>query len=266
MARRAGLNFASNYPQNLPRVNGGRAPVSCRASAVRRRVRRGRPVSGGAPGASLLAFRKGVGYTPGASSQAGFTGAVQTRFESRQDSISHPAETRRFFCSVAGNGSAIVDEMFEAVDGRVGRAFCTLSTRIEAVRRCLRESRNVRPEGDAWSARRDLCGRRRCHSRAARVCSRTARPNGSTEFQVNSSNRFSARAEVAHANAGQPLPWQREARFRPATAEQSFVPAHTSLRRTLNPNHLIFHTHPTPLLRHRRRRFRREVLNACARY
>jgi len=50
-----------------------------------------------------------------------------------------------------------------------------------------------------------------------------ARRNGSTEFQVNSSNRFSAQAEAAHVNAGQVLPWQREARFRQATAEQSFV-------------------------------------------
>ncbi|HEY1404722.1 MAG TPA: hypothetical protein VGB05_11380 [Pyrinomonadaceae bacterium] len=41
---------------------------------------------------------------------------------------------------------------------------------------------------------------------------------------MNSSKRFSAQAEVAHAmNAGHALLWQREARFRPATAEQSFV-------------------------------------------
>jgi hypothetical protein len=60
-------------------------------------------------------------------------------------------------------------------------------------------------------------------ARRPRLLSHGARSNGSTEFQVNSSNRFSAQAEVAHANAGHALPWQREARFRPATAEQSFV-------------------------------------------
>ncbi|HEV2882706.1 MAG TPA: hypothetical protein VGX24_15630 [Pyrinomonadaceae bacterium] len=39
---------------------------------------------------------------------------------------------------------------------------------------------------------------------------------------MNSSNRFSAQAEVAHVNAGRvPPSWQHEARFRPAIAEQS---------------------------------------------
>jgi hypothetical protein len=115
------------------------------------------------------------------------------------------------------------------------------------------------------SARRDLCARRRRHSRAARLLpSRDARPNGSTEFQVNSSNRFSAQAEVAHVNAGRVSPWQREARFRPATAEQSDLCQRTRPAVGCEiPTHLIFHTRPTPV---RRLRFRREVLNACARH
>ncbi|HEX8129612.1 MAG TPA: hypothetical protein VF527_10975 [Pyrinomonadaceae bacterium] len=80
---------------------------------------------------------------------------------------------------------------------------------------------------------------------------------------MNSSNRFSARAEVAHANAGHALPWQREVRFRPAIAEQSFVlSTHPAVGLRIQA-HLIFHTRPTP---RRRRRFRREVPNACARH
>jgi len=49
--------------------------------------------------------------------------------------------------------------------------------------------------------------------------------NGSTEFPVNSSNRFSALAEAAPTStpAGQSLPGQCEARFRLLAAEQSFV-------------------------------------------
>jgi hypothetical protein len=263
-ARRAGLNFASHYPQNLPQVNAPVTPDAPRpasdggnrrlAAICRRRSRR----------ASLLAFRKGVGYTRRASSQAGFTGAVQTRFESRRDSISHPAETRRFFYSIADNGSAIVDEMFEAVDGHVGRArLHALDTeRLSAVA-C---------ESQETSGRRVTCPRRAIYARAvglgspaARLRSRTARdPDGSTEFQVNSSNRFSARAEVAHVNAGQVMPWQREARFRQATAEQSDLCQRTRPAVGLEiPTHLISYPRPTP---RRRRRFRREVSNACARH
>jgi hypothetical protein len=79
---------------------------------------------------------------------------------------------------------------------------------------------------------------------------------------VNSSKRFSVPAEVAQANAGQVLPWQREARFRPATAEQSFVLSTCPAVDLDIPIHLIFHMRPATA---RRRRFRREVLNACAR-
>ncbi|HZG52799.1 MAG TPA: hypothetical protein VEZ40_11755 [Pyrinomonadaceae bacterium] len=81
---------------------------------------------------------------------------------------------------------------------------------------------------------------------------------------MNSSNRFSAQAEAAHVNAGQVPPWQREARFRQATAEQSDLRQRT--RPAVGseiPTHLISYPRPTPL---RRRRFRREVSNACARH
>ncbi|HEX8423794.1 MAG TPA: hypothetical protein VF634_10305, partial [Pyrinomonadaceae bacterium] len=47
--------------------------------------------------------------------------------------------------------------------------------------------------------------------------------DGSTEFQVNSSNRFSALAEAALQSAGHYLPEQHEARLLPNAAEQSFV-------------------------------------------
>ncbi|MCA1565640.1 MAG: hypothetical protein LC803_08370 [Acidobacteria bacterium] len=102
-------------------------------------------------------------------------------------------------------------------------------------------------------------------ARRPRLLSHGARTNGSTEFQVNSSNRFSAQAEVAHVNAGRVPPWQHEARFRPAIAEQSGLCQRTRPAVGLEiPTHLIFHTRPTPL--QRRLRFRREVLNACARH
>jgi hypothetical protein len=100
-------------------------------------------------------------------------------------------------------------------------------------------------------------------ARRPRLFSHGARPNGSTEFQVNSSNRFSARAEAAHVNARHTLPWRREARFPPAIAEQSFVLRTRPAVGLKIPIHLIFHTRPTP---RQRRRFRREVLNACARH
>jgi hypothetical protein len=86
-----------------------------------------------------------------------------------------------------------------------------------------------------------------CRPPAARLCSRMARARcGSTEFQVNSSNRFSARAEVAHVNAGHDLSWQREARFHPTTAEQSFVLSTRPAVGLKIPTHLIVHMRPTP--------------------
>ena len=63
---------------------------------------------------------------------------------------------------------------------------------------------------------------------------------------MNSSNRFSAQAEVAHVNAGHALPWQREAHFRPTTAEQSFVLSTRPAVGLKIPTHLIVHTRPTP--------------------
>jgi len=109
---------------------------------------------------------------------------------------------------------------------------------LEAVRCCLSESQETSGRRVTRArATRFMRTRRRYHSRAARVCSRPARAaNGLTEFQVDSSNRFSAQAEVAHETAGHALPWQREARFPPATTERSFVPAHASHRRPRNPN------------------------------
>jgi len=91
-----------------------------------------------------------------------------------------------------------------------------------------------------WRARRDLCARAVAllPTRRLRVwLSPGARSHGSTEFQVNSSNRFSAPAEAAHrTQPGDARLWQREARFRQATAEQSFVAAHASPRRSQNLN------------------------------
>jgi hypothetical protein len=70
-----------------------------------------------------------------------------------------------------------------------------------------------------------MLARDRYRSRAdARPYFRAARnPSGSTEFQVNSSNRFSAPAEVALASAGHTQPEPREARFLFHAAEQLFV-------------------------------------------
>ncbi|HEV7905058.1 MAG TPA: hypothetical protein VGO96_14550 [Pyrinomonadaceae bacterium] len=61
-------------------------------------------------------------------------------------------------------------------------------------------------------------------SRRLRGLSHGAQPaDGSTEFLVNSSNRFSAPAEVALPGGGHTQPLPREARFPFQTAEQSFV-------------------------------------------
>lgn len=53
--------------------------------------------------------------------------------------------------------------------------------------------------------------------------SHDAHQDGSTEFQVNSSNRFSASAEAAHPSTGRTQPGPREARFPFHTAEWLFV-------------------------------------------
>ena len=166
--------------------------------------------------------------------------------ESRQDSNSHPASDETIFYSVADNGSAIVDEMFEAVDGRVGRAFCTLPTRKRPSAVASARVKKRQAGGRHEFARRDLCARAVGVIRAPPASALARRAHGSTEFRVNSSNRFSAQAEAAHVTAGHDLPGPREARFRPALAEQSFAPAHASRRRPQNSSHLIFHTRPTP--------------------
>jgi hypothetical protein len=160
----------------------------------------------------------------------GFLAWCRRRAASRyriQSCTSHRRDT--FFCSVAGNGSAIVDEIFEAAGGlSSARFFCAL--------------RDKRPSAVAGESL-ETSGRRACVSRSASEfdtrgaglsdSSRArARPSGlshgaqpadgSTEFLVNSSNRFSAPAEVALPGGHtQPLP--REARFPFQTAEQSFV-------------------------------------------
>lgn len=79
--------------------------------------------------ASLLAFRKAVGYTRRASSQAGSTGAVQTRFESRQDSISHPAETRRFFAASRATVPRLLMRCLKPLTAAWGARFGRCDTR-----------------------------------------------------------------------------------------------------------------------------------------
>lgn len=75
----------------------------------------------------------------------------------------------------------------------------------------------LRSEFDARARPHSLPRRSRPHSRAART------RYGSTEFQVNISNRFSAPAEVALPGAGHTQPEPREARFPVSAAEQLFV-------------------------------------------
>lgn len=182
-------------------------------------------------GTSLLAFRQSLGYTRLASSYRDLLAWCRRRAASRdriQVCTSHRRDT--FFCSVAGNGSAIVDEIFEAVDGLSrARFFCAL--------------RDKRPSAVAGESL-ETSGRRACVSRSASEfetrgaglsdSSRArARPSGlshgaqpadgSTEFLVNSSNRFSAPAEAAFPGGGHTQPLPREARFPFQTAEQSFV-------------------------------------------
>ena len=159
----------------------------------------------------------------------GFLARCRRRAASRdriQSCTSHRRDT--FFCSVAGNGSAIVDEIFEAVDG--------LSSALSTGAR-----RDKRPSAVAGE-NLETSGRRACVSQAQaslmlardRSCSRAARASfglshgappadGSTEFQVNSSNRFSAPAEVALPGFGHATPAPREVRFPFQTAEQLFV-------------------------------------------
>lgn len=94
------------------------------------------------------------------------------------------------------------------------------------------------------SAPRDLCARRINRPPAdarLQTLTRRARERLDGVFKVNSSNRFSAGAEVAHVTAGHVLPWQREARFRSAIVEQ-FVLSTRPAADFAIPTHLIVHT------------------------
>lgn len=105
---------AGHYRHNPAQVNDGSLARRARASG-----RRSRP--GPSAVLSLLAFRVALGYTPLASSYRILLARCIRRAASRekiQSCTSHRRDT--FFCSVAGNGSAIVDEIFEAVDGLSG--------------------------------------------------------------------------------------------------------------------------------------------------
>ena len=176
---------------------------------------------------SLLAFPQSLGYTPRASSYRNLSARctadallVAIRFN-----LALRTDETHFFCSVAGTGSAIVDEIFEAVDGLSSARVMRCETRDHLPLLARVEKRQA---GENACLRKAslLLARDRSRSRAARVltASRTARTRrGSTEFQVNSSNRFSASAEVALPSAGHLLPEPREACFRFHTAEQLFV-------------------------------------------
>jgi len=156
---------------------------------------------------------------------AGFTGAVRTRFESESDSISHPASRRDdFFTASRTTVPRLLMRCLKPLTAAWGAHFVCCDTRRPSA--VARESsgnssgrRATRVRAARFMRTRPCC---QSHAGAPPLSQRHARTDGSTEFQVNSSNRFFARAEVAHANAGHVLPWQRAAHFHPAAAEQSF--------------------------------------------
>lgn len=218
-----------------------RAPLGCRAATHTRTEASPQP-----PGASFARVSQGRRlYSPCLVLSRIYRRGADA-LESRQDSISRPASDETIFYSVADNGSAIVDEMFEAVDGRVGRVFSTLPTRKRPSAVAGARVKKRQAGGRHEFARRDLCARAVVFARAPPASALARRANGSTGFQVNSSNRFSAQAEATHVTAGHDLPRPREARFQPAIAEQSFVQRTRPAVGQKIPTHLIFHTRPTP--------------------
>jgi hypothetical protein len=178
---------------------------------------------------SLLAFRVALGYTPLASSYRILSARCRRRASSRekiQSCTSHRRDT--FFCSVAGNGSATVDEIFEAVDGlSSGRTCARRDKRPSAVAGENLETSGRRACVPQAQASLKLAARDRRH-RSRAVCASfglshgAQSADGSTEFQVNSSNRFSAQAEVALAGDRHTQPAPREARFPVQIAEGFF--------------------------------------------
>lgn len=154
-------------------------------------------------------------------------GAEDALPAARRFTLALRTDETHFFCSVADNGSAIVDEIFEAVDGLSGVRLCALrDKRPSAVAGGSRETSGRRTCVPQAQASLMLARDRRCRSRAdarLRPSARRASADGSTEFQVHSSNRFSAPAEVALPSAGHTQPEAREARYPVHTAERLFV-------------------------------------------
>jgi len=141
---------------------------------------------------------------------------------------------RHIFLQRRGLSSpAIVDEMFEVVDGCEARVRLVAARGRQTIRCCLRrELRNVRPGGELLRAARSTKNARTrerplqpaCRSRLPYSPAHANVQTARRSFKVNSSNRFSALAEAALQSVGHSSPDPHdEARFPSDAAEQSFV-------------------------------------------